>query len=123
VHAALVPRRPGPGKALIVDHSSLHGGWYVLNMVANLMIVAGYVCVPFTVLRYLPLTTSVRCWGTLFFLTCAITHFSMAFGFSASKWMVIDHAVQAVAVVWFVFGFWFLLRAALHRAGAKRRGE
>lgn len=103
-----------------MDHAVLHGGWFALNLMANLIIVAGYVIVPFTVLRYLPLTMSVRLSGSLFFLTCALTHLSMAFGFSASRWMVINHGVQAVAVVWFVLGFWFLLREALRRAEAKK---
>lgn len=99
----------------------LVGGWFAANMVANLVIVAGYLLVPFTVLRYLPLTLLIRLAGSLFFVTCAITHVSMAFGFSGSKWMVVNHSVQAVSVVWFVLGFWRLLRAALHRAEAKRR--
>jgi len=95
--------------------------WSVLNTLANLIIVAGYVVVPFTVLRYLPLTTAVRVAGAMFFVTCALTHLSMAFGFAGSKWMVVNHIIQAGSVVWFVLGFWFLLRAALHRAEARRR--
>lgn len=101
----------------------LTGGWQVMNVLANLVIVSGYVVVPFTVLRYLPLSVPVRWAGAFFFVTCAITHVSMAFEFSHSKWMVINHVVQAVSVVWFVVGFWSLLRAALRRAEAKRRNE
>lgn len=97
--------------------------WVVLNVISNLVIVAGYCVVPFTVLRYLPLSRSVRLAGSFFFVTCAITHVSMAFGFQHSEWMVLNHTIQAIAVVWFVLGFWFLLRAAMHRAEAKRRGR
>lgn len=97
--------------------------WSVLNTVANLIIVLGYVLVPFTVLRYLPLTWSVRIAGALFFCTCALTHFSMAFEFTHTTWMVVNHVVQAGAVLWFVFGFWALLHRALLRAEAKRRGD
>lgn len=98
----------------------VHGFAGVLNTVANLVIVLGYLFVPFSVLRYLPLTPSVRCAGALFFLTCAITHLSMAFGFHDSVWMVVNHVVQALAVVWFVLGFWLLLREAVQRAEVRR---
>lgn len=96
-------------------------GLSVLNTIANLVIVFGYVLVPFTVLRWLPLSRSVLVAGTFFFGTCALTHFSMAFGFSEAGWMVVNHVVQAVAVVWFVLGFWRLLRAAIIRAEEKNR--
>lgn len=94
--------------------------WNAVNVVSNLVIVVGYVLVPFTVLRYLPLTLSVRAAGGFFFVTCALTHLAMAFGFEHERWMVINHAVQAVAVMWFVLGFMFLLRDALRRAEARR---
>lgn len=99
----------------------LHGAWYVVNLLANLLIVAGYVLVPFTVLRYLPLNSAVRLSGAIFFVTCATTHLSMAFGFHDSRWMVVNHVVQAGSVVCFVLSFWMLLRAALRRAEEKRR--
>lgn len=94
-----------------------------LNVAANLAIVFGYLLVPFTVLRYLPLTLSVRIAGGLFFFTCAMTHLAMAFGYEHAAWVVVNHVVQAAAVMWFVLGFWLLLRAAVRRAEAKRRGQ
>lgn len=103
---------------MIVEHATA-GMW--LNTFANVVIVFGYVLVPFTVLKYLPLSRSVRVAGTFFFVTCAFTHFSMAFGFEHAGWMVVNHLVQAAAVWWFVLGFWELLRAAFLRAEAKRR--
>jgi hypothetical protein len=108
---------------LTVGHDQLQGAWAVLNLVANLVIVAGYLVVPFTVLRYLPLSVSVRWAGSFFFATCGLTHLSMAFGFDDAKWMVVNHVVQAASVVWFVLGFWLLLRAAIRRAEGKRRDE
>lgn len=86
-----------------------------LNAAANLVIVSGYIIVPFTVLRYLPLTTWVRVAGALFFFTCALTHLAMAFHWEHSWWMVANHVIQALSVVWFVLGFWLLLREALRR--------
>lgn len=104
-----------------MDHG--HGGFYVaLNATANLIIVLGYVAVPFTVLRYLPLTRRVRLAGAFFFVTCALTHVAMAFGFEGSAWMVANHVVQALAVIWFVLGFWLLLRDA-QRLGQERRSH
>ncbi len=100
--------------------STLSESWLVVNTVSNIVIVLGYLLVPFTVLRYLPLSASVRIAGTFFFATCAMTHLSMAFGFHHSQWMVVNHVVQAASVVWFVLGFWLLLRAALRRAEDKR---
>lgn len=97
-----------------------HGFLGVLNSVANLVIVGGYVLVPFTVLRYLPLTRRVYIAGAIFFVTCAITHLAMAFGVEGSAWMVFNHVLQALAVLWFVVGFWLLLKEAVRRAEAKR---
>jgi hypothetical protein len=94
-----------------MDMGSLHGWWLDVNVAVNLLIVFGYVLVPFTVMRYLELTTSVSIAGMLFFFTCAMTHLSMAFQFSGEKFMVFNHAIQAVSVVWFVVGFWQVLRA------------
>jgi hypothetical protein len=95
-----------------MHHHALSDAWALLNTLANIGIVVGYVLVPFTVLRYLPLTRNVMVAGTLFFLTCATTHASMAFDFIEPHILVINHVVQAVAVVWFVLGFFSLLRRA-----------
>lgn len=101
-----------------------HGGFYdALNAASNIVIVLGYLLVPFTVLRYLPLTRWVRVSGAFFFVTCAFTHLSMAFGFEDSSWMLANHVVQALAVLWFVVGFWLLLREALSRAEGKRHDQ
>lgn len=99
------------------------GAWGVLNMLANLVIVGGYLLVPFTVLKYLPLSLSVRCAGAIFFLTCAFTHLAMAFGFEHKPAMLLNHVIQAGSVVWFVLGFWLLLRAAMARVEAQRHAD
>lgn len=83
-----------------------------LNTVANLLIVVGYLLVPFIWLPYLPLTRPVLISGTLFFLTCAMTHVSLVFRFEHHPWMTLNHVAQAVAVLWFVIGFARLLRRA-----------
>lgn len=89
-----------------------------LNLVANLLIVAGYILVPVFWLPYLPLTRPVLYAGVIFFFTCAITHLAMALGFEHRAWMVFNHVVQAVAVFVFVIGFSRLLkRATLLRKG------
>ncbi|MEU1761319.1 hypothetical protein [Micromonospora sp. NPDC005652] len=94
----------------------------VLNIVANLVIVAGYVLVPFTVLRRLPLTRNVLAAGTLFFTTCAATHLAMAANATGSPLMVANHVLQAASVIWFVIAFSLLLRAAHRRRPAQERG-
>ncbi len=102
--------------AVLAHNHVVHGGdaFWIINSVANLVIVAGYLIVPFTVLRELPLTVSVKLAGALFFITCAITHASMAFNFQHRNLMVSNHIVQAMAVLWFVLGFYRLLRRANH---------
>ncbi len=99
-----------------------------LNILFNLAIVAGYVCVPFMWLPYLPLTKPVLAGGVIFFLTCAISHLGMAFHFEHNTWMiVVNHGFQAVSVFVFIFGFSRMLRDAHRRnaelAVAATRGE
>ncbi len=83
-----------------------------VNAIANFAIVAGYVLVPVFWLPNLPLTKPVMLAAVVFFLTCAITHLSMALGFTHSLAMTVNHVVQAVAVFAFVIGFARLLRIA-----------
>lgn len=101
-----------------MHHDSAHlDAEFFINVGANLAIVAGYVIVPFTVLRHLPLTRSVRISGSLFFGLCALTHVSMAFGFEDTRFMLGVHIAQAIAVIAFVWGFYRLLqRADRHRS-------
>ncbi len=83
-----------------------------VGMIANLLIVVGYVLVPFLWLPYLPLTRPVLLSGVGFFFTCAMTHVAMAFGFEHTTWMVLNHIAQAAFVLFFVVGFAQLLRRA-----------
>ncbi len=88
------------------------------NILFNLAIVAGYVCVPILWLPYLPLTKTVLAGGVIFFLTCAISHLGMAFHFQHNTAMVVvNHGLQAVSVFVFIFGFSKMLRDA-HRKKA-----
>lgn len=83
-----------------------------LNIVTNGAIVLGYLLVPFLWLPYLPLTRPVLISGTAFFFTCAMTHLALAFGWQHSGWLLVNHFVQAVSVLFFVGGFSRLLRRA-----------
>jgi len=100
------------------------GTWpAILNTVANLGIVAGYLIVPFTVLRRLPLTRFVRISGVVFFVTCATTHAAMAFGVERTAGLVANHVVQAGAVWCFVVGFARLVQQAERARRARRGGD
>lgn len=101
--------------------AAIHGLAGGLNFAANLLIVIGYVLVPVFWLPYLPLTRPVLYSGVVFFVTCAMTHLAMAFGFVHNPWMVFNHVVQAVAVLLFVTGFSRLLRRANHTRDMGRR--
>ncbi len=87
-----------------------------------LIIAAAYLSVPFTALRklarFLPRTAQIS--GALFFLTCAITHLSIASGFD-SRWMVVSDLVQAISVVTFIASFSRLVGRAFERR-ARRMG-
>lgn len=85
---------------------------HLLNVAADLVIFAGFVLMPFTWFRLLPLTLSVRLAGILFFLSSAVTRLAFALGFEHSHGITAVRLVQAVAVIWFVLGFWRLLMRA-----------
>ncbi len=110
--------------------------WDELSVLFNLGIVAGYLAVPATALRLIPMRPPVRAAGVVFFLTCAATHVYMALGpgshhgGTTNNWswfMLLNHAVQAVAVWGFVLGLAEAVREALRRraplAGAPDSAE
>lgn len=74
-----------------------------VHIMLSLVIMVGYLLVPFTALRKIPLPRITRVSGLLFFLTCALTHVGMAVGVSGSDWFILNDAVQAVSVVTFIF--------------------
>lgn len=86
-------------------------------VVANLAITAGYVAVPFLVLRYLPLTRLVLFWGVVFFLGCAGTHLGMAalIHSDVGLFWTVEHVVQALGTWGFILSFHSMLRAASGR--------
>lgn len=95
------------------DHHEITGTLATVYILANLIIVGGYVIVPFTLLgRRMPMTRPVRVAGIVFFATCAITHLSMALFWPLWWWLVFSHAIQAAAVWYFVLGFSRLIRDA-----------
>lgn len=93
--------------------------WCQLSILANLGIVAGYLIVPATALRLVPMRVRTRIAGCVFFVTCAITHAFMAFANdhgvqNAVFWfMLANHVVQAVAVWAFVLGLAAEVRLAV----------
>lgn len=98
--------------------------WCQISIIANLGIVAGYLIVPFTALRLVPMKILTRLAGMVFFGTCAVTHAYMAFasehhpGRNWLSWvMLANHIVQAIAVWAFVLG----LAAEVRLAVAVRR--
>lgn len=93
----------------------------IVNTLANLVIVSGYLLVPALWLPWLPLKRWVLLSAAVFFITCAITHLGIAFHADHySPWMLTNHVVQAVSVMAFVTGFGAQLRAAHDKARAGR---
>lgn len=90
-----------------------------ISSVANLIIVAGYLLMPFTVMRHLPLTRGVYAAASVFFGTCALTHLALAYHFEHATVMTVIHVIQAAAVIWFVLSFSALLRAAVAKNGGE----
>lgn len=106
-----------------MHHHADPTGWLdTVNTIANIGIIAGYVIVPFTVLRRLPLTAFVRVAGIFFFLGCALTHLHMAAEHAVDLWLAANHIVQAAAVWCFVVGFARLVTHA-NRRRAQRGGD
>jgi hypothetical protein len=91
---------------------------------ANIVIVAGYVAVPFLVLPYLPLTGRVKWLAAGFFVGCAGSHTWMAFGLHqpVGAWLVfwtIWHLLQALCTWGFILGFRHMLKEAQARRGGR----
>ncbi len=100
--------------------TDLRDPWCQLSLLANLGIVAGYLVVPMTALRLVPMRFRTRIAGVVFFVTCAVTHAFMAFagenhgGRGPVFWlMLVNHLVQAGAVWLFVLGLAAEVRTAV----------
>jgi hypothetical protein len=93
--------------------------WCQVQIIANLGIVTGYLIIPVTALRLVPMRTSTRISGMAFFITCGITHAYMAFSgpHHARDWtfwlMIVNHVVQAFTVWAFVLGLAAEVRGAV----------
>lgn len=83
----------------------------------NFVIVVGYVFVGVAVIPYMEIRPWTKFWGSIFFLTCGLTHLELAFhsylkeelGFSdggIAAHMQVVHAVQAFSVLGFVRGLY-----------------
>ena len=73
-----------------------------VHILLSLVIMAGYMTVPFTVLRRIPLPRITQVSGLCFFATCAITHVGLAVGVHDSPWFVLNDLIQAVSVITFI---------------------
>lgn len=106
------------------------GGIDQVATAANLAIVAGYLIVPVTALRLIPMSGWVRAAGAVFFATCATTHLYMALApaghhcVHSGGWlfwfMLANHLIQAMSVWAFVLGFADAVRHALSRPRRRR---
>lgn len=106
-----------------MTHHGGHGALGQLHLLLALGIMAGYAVVPFTALHRLPLTKPTRVFAVLFFATCAMTHLAIAAGAADSSWMIVNDAVQLVAVIGFIRCLsrqvaWTLRRCQQRRDGA-----
>nr|WP_221374419.1 hypothetical protein [Actinoplanes polyasparticus] len=102
------------------------GALTALFSAANIVIVAGYIAVPFLVLPYLPLTRLVTGCAAGFFAGCAGSHGWMAFGMTHQPggWLTfwtIWHVVQAACTWGFILGFRHMLKEAQGRRHGGRR--
>ncbi|WP_250029826.1 hypothetical protein [Paractinoplanes maris] len=94
------------------------GALVALFSAANIVIVCGYIAVPFLVLPYLPLTRSVKLLASGFFLGCSGSHLWMAFMGDGNWFWTGWHLAQAVCTWGFILGF----RRMLKEAQGRRRG-
>ncbi len=107
-----------------MHHDHVNSVLLTTYIVANLAIVGGYVVVPFTLLgRRMPMTRRVRYAGILFFVTCAITHLSMALFWPLWWFLIAVHVLQACAVWYFVLGFSRLIAEAEARRHPRNRSN
>ena len=87
-----------------------------IHILLALVIMGAYLSIPFTALRRLPMPRRTRVFGSLFFITCAITHLALAMGFHDSQWMILSDLVQAVASIGFIYSVSQIVEYALRRA-------
>ena len=104
-----------------------HNDGIIANVLAasQIVIVCGYLSIPFLVLPYLPLSRTVTILAAGFFVGCAGTHSWMAISMThnGGGWLVFWacwHVVQAFCTWGFILTFRGMLRAAQqHRRGGE----
>lgn len=84
-------------------------------------IALAYLSVPFTTLRRVPITVTVKVSAMLFFITCAITHLAMAIGFHDSPWMLVNDLIQLASITTFIVSFSRMVSWAMDRKAAVER--
>ena len=96
-----------------------------LHIGLAIIIALAYASIPFTSLRllaaYLPRAAQIG--GSLFFITCAITHLAIAAGFHDSHWMIANDAVQAASSITFIASLSRMVGFAMRRRDARNRKD
>ncbi len=95
--------------------------WGQLALLWNVGIVAGYLIVPATALRLIPVRAWVRLAGVGFFFTCSMTHLYMGYAgenHANSRdlvwWLMFtNHLVQVICLWCFLLGLSSAVRAAV----------
>lgn len=92
-----------------------------VHLILALIIASAYLAIPFTALRrlsqYLPMKARVG--GTLFFITCALTHLAIAGHVHENKWMILNDLVQAVAVITFITSLSMMVGKVMDKRAAR----
>lgn len=94
-----------------------------LHIGLAIIIALAYASIPFTSLRLLAAYLPRAAWigGSLFFLTCAITHVGIAAGFHNSPWMILNDLVQAASSITFIASLSKMVGFAMRRRAARAR--
>lgn len=91
------------------------------HIMLAVFIAIAYLSVPFTTLRRVPITVTVKVSAMVFFITCATTHLALAVGFHDSAWMLLNDLLQLVSITTFIVSFSRMVSWAMDRKAAVER--
>lgn len=92
-----------------------------IDVIANIVVIIGFWLLPLTWWRLLSPSPHIMLSGMVLFVTSGFSRLADLAGADNQKLTVVNHVVQAVAITWFVLGFWRLMRQA-HRLLAEAQG-
>lgn len=81
-------------------------------MIANTVVIIGYLCVALIMARYLRLTPAAVAAGCTFFVTSAVSRLLAVTGYEHTPGSIVNHIIQAAAVAAFVVAFYRQLKRA-----------